>query len=66
MILTIHIPRFALLVALRSANRPQDAPVALGPQPGDPQLVGLCTPMAEQAGVHPGLRIGEALSLIHI
>ncbi len=62
MILTVHIPRFPLLVALRASDRSQDLPIALGPQPGDPQLIGLCTPAAEESGVHPGLRIGEALA----
>lgn len=62
MILTVHIPRFPLLVALRTAGRSQDAAIALGPQPGDPQMVGLCTPAAHEAGVQPGLRIGEALA----
>ena len=62
MIVTATIPRFALLVALLAARRPVDACIALGPQPGDTQLVGQCTPTATQAGVTPGLRVGEALA----
>ncbi len=62
MIVTATIPRFALRIALLSAHRPIDVAIALGPQPGEPQLVGLCTPIAEQAGVVPGLRVGEALA----
>lgn len=62
MIVTAVIPRFALLVALLAARRPMDEPIALGPQPGDPQLVGQCTPAAASAGVTPGLRVGEALA----
>jgi protein ImuB len=61
-IVAIVIPRFPLLIALLAARRPIDAPVALGPQPGDPQLVGLCTAAAEAEGVAPGLRVGEALA----
>ena len=62
MIVAVHLPRLALLVALLQARRPFDAPVALGPAPGAPQVVGLCTPAAEAQGVRPGLRIGEALA----
>ncbi len=61
-IVAVHIPRLALLVALLRARRPLDAPVALGPDPGAPQVVGLCTPAAEAQGVRPGLRVGEALA----
>ena len=62
MIVTAVIPRFALLVALLAARRPLDAAIALGPQPGDAQLVGQCTHAAAVAGVKPGLRVGEALA----
>jgi len=62
MIVTTHIPRFSLLIALLRGRRPMDAPIALGPEPGAPQVVGLCTPAAETQGVEPGLRIGEALA----
>ena len=62
MIVTAVIPRFTLLVALLAARRPMDAAIALGPQPGDVQVVGQCTPVAAEAGVRPGLRVGEALA----
>ena len=62
MIVTATIPRFALLVALLAAKRPLDECIALGPQPGDAQLVGQCTTAAAAAGVVPGLRVGEALA----
>lgn len=62
MIVTATIPRFALLVALLAAKRPVDGVIALGPQPGDAQIVGECTPAAAEAGVRPGLRVGEALA----
>ena len=56
------IPRFPLLIALRRARRSADRPVALGPQAGAAQVVGLCTAAAEAQGVRPGLRVGEALA----
>jgi protein ImuB len=62
LIVAALIPRFPLLIALLGARRPADAPVALGPQPGAAQVVGLCTPAAEVQGVRPGLRVGEALA----
>jgi protein ImuB len=62
MVIAVVIPRFPLLVALLAAKTPRDRPVALGPQPGDPQVVGLCTGAAQKHGVIPGLRVGEALS----
>ena len=62
MIAAVHVPRLPLLVALLRARRPFDAPVALGPPPGAPQVIGLCTPAAEAQGVRPGLRVGEALA----
>jgi protein ImuB len=62
MVVAALVPRFSLLIALRRAGRPPSAPVALGPQPGEPAVVGACTPAAEAEGVRPGLRVGEALA----
>jgi protein ImuB len=62
MVVAALIPRFPLLIALLRARRPLDAAVALGPQPGAAQVVGLCTPAAAAHGVRPGLRVGEALA----
>jgi len=62
MVIAVVIPRFPLLVALLAAKIPRDRPVGLGPQPGDPQVIGLCTGAAQKQGVIPGLRVGEALS----
>jgi nucleotidyltransferase/DNA polymerase involved in DNA repair len=62
MVVATLIPRFPLLIALRRAGRPPDAAVALGPQPGEPAVVGMCTPAAEMQGVRAGLRVGEALA----
>ncbi len=61
-VLTVVIPLFTLRVALHAARRPFDLPIALGPQPGDPAFIGLCTPPASALGVRPGLRVGEALA----
>lgn len=61
-IVTVEIPRFALHIALRAAKRTADTSVALGPQPGDPNVIGLCSEMAEHHGLVPGLRVGEALA----
>jgi protein ImuB len=62
MVVAALIPRFPLLIALRRARCSGDLPVALGPQAGAAQVVGLCTPAAEAQGVRPGLRVGEALA----
>lgn len=62
MIVTVDIPRFSLHIALRAANRTADASIALGPQPGDPNVIGPCTECAERHGVRPGLRVAEALA----
>lgn len=63
MIVAVLVPRFPLLIAIRrSGVGGEGVPVALGPQPGAPQVVGLCTAEAEAQGVRPGLRLGEALA----
>jgi protein ImuB len=61
-IIAVDIPRFALHIALRVAKRTADTSIALGPQPGDPNVIGLCSPEAERHGLKPGLRVGEALA----
>jgi protein ImuB len=62
MIVAVLLPRFPLLVAMLAARNPLDEPAALGPEPGEAQVVGLCTPAATEQGVRPGLRVGEALA----
>lgn len=62
MIVAVLLPRFPLLVAMLGARRPLGEPVALGPAPGAPQVVGPCTPAAWDRGVRPGLRVGEAMA----
>src|SRR5689334_11729996 len=62
MIACLVIPGFELRVALRERPRLQLAPAALAPEPGTEALVGPVTAVAEQAGVKPGMRLGEALA----
>jgi protein ImuB len=67
------LPRFQLLAAVgESPNMNRVAPersalaltqpAALAPEPGAAQLVGEVSGPAEQLGVRPGMRVGEALS----
>jgi protein ImuB len=51
-------PRFQLIAALGDLA----SPVALAPEPGAAQLVGEVSGPAEELGVRPGMRVGEALS----
>src|SRR5918998_6066736 len=62
MIACLAIPGFELRAALR--RRPSVAllPAALAPPEGAEPLVGAVTAAAHQAGVMPGMRIGEALA----
>lgn len=62
MIVTALTPLFALRIAVLEACVAWDDPIALGPAPGDPQVIGACTPSAWDEGVRPGLRVGEALA----
>ena len=62
MVVAVLLPRFALLVALLRRRLPIDVPAALGPAPGAPALIGVCTSAAAAQGVTPGLRLGEALA----
>jgi protein ImuB len=66
------VPRFQLLAALgeptlegSSGGSPSHLaarPAALAPEPGAAQLVGEVSGPAEELGVRPGMRVGEALS----
>lgn len=56
------LPRFQLTVAAGSRRELLQAPAALAPGPGTPQIVGEVSLAAEAFGVHPGLRVGEALA----
>jgi protein ImuB len=56
------LPRFELAVAVGSRAALLKAPAALAPEPGRDQLVGEVSAAAEAFGIHPGMRMGEALA----
>src|SRR2546421_11252467 len=62
MVVCALFPRFQLTVAAGDRAEMLQAPVALAPEPGGVQQVGEVSLAAEAFGVHPGMRLGEALS----
>jgi protein ImuB len=62
MIVCVLLPRFELAVAAGGRRALLGEPAALAPEPGREQLVGEVSPSAEAFGVHPGMRMGEALA----
>src|SRR4051812_19618188 len=62
MIVCVLLPRFALTVAAGEAAALLREPAALAPEPGREQNVGEVSPAAEAFGIHPGMRMGEALA----
>jgi protein ImuB len=62
MIVCVLIPRFALTTALGDRSELLHSPVALAPEPGGTQQVGEVSLAAEAFGIHPGIRLGEALA----
>lgn len=62
MVACLLIPGFELRAALRERPRLALEPAALAPEPGEEPRLGPVTASAEQAGVKPGMRLGEALS----
>jgi len=62
MVACLLIPGFELRAALRVRPRLALVPAALAPQPGEEPLLGPVTAGAEEAGVKPGMRLGEALA----
>src|SRR4051812_13595554 len=58
----IHLPRFPLVVAAGGREALLQGPAALAPEPGREQLVGEVSAGAEVFGIHPGMRMGEALA----
>ena len=62
MIVSVLIPRFALATALGDRSELLQSPVALAPEPGGTQQVGEVSLAAGAFGVHPGMRLGEALA----
>jgi protein ImuB len=65
-IVCVLLPRFQLTVAAAAAGTARDVllqkPVALAPEPGRSQVVGEVSLAAEAFGLHPGMRLGEALA----
>ncbi len=62
MIACLLIPGFELRAALRTRPRLATCPAALAPEAGEEPLLGPVTATAEEAGVRPGMRLGEALA----
>lgn len=62
MIACLAIPGFALRAALRARPGLALRPAALAPAPGREPLIGPVTAAADEAGVRPGMRLGEALA----
>src|SRR4051794_41828865 len=62
MVACILIPAFDLRAALRARPGLLARPAALAPLPGTEPLVGSVTAAADQAGIRPGMRLGEALA----
>jgi protein ImuB len=62
MIVCVLIPRFALTTAIGDRAELLQSPVALAPEPGGTQQIGEVSLAAEAFGVHPGMRLGEALA----
>jgi protein ImuB len=61
-IVCVLIPRFELTMAVGDRSELLGAPVALAPEPGATQQVGEVSLAAEAFGIHPRMRLGEALS----
>jgi protein ImuB len=62
MIACLAIPAFELRAALRKRPSVALQPAALAPPNGAEPLIGSVTAVADQAGVRPGMRMGEALA----
>ena len=62
MIVCVLLPRFQLTVATGDRSELLQTPAALAPEPGGIQCVGEVSLAAEAFGVHPGMRLGEALA----
>jgi protein ImuB len=61
-IVCVMLPRFELAVAAGGRETLIQGPAALAPEPGREQLVGEVSQAAEAFGIHPGMRLGEALA----
>ena len=61
-VVCVLIPRFTLLTALGDRRDLVKEPLALAPEPDREQVVGEVSGAAEAHGIHPGMRLGEALA----
>jgi nucleotidyltransferase/DNA polymerase involved in DNA repair len=61
-IVCVLLPRLQLNVAVGDRAELLQTPAALAPEPGGTQQVGEVSLAAEAFGVHPGMRLGEALA----
>jgi len=61
-VLCVMLPRFELAVAAGGHETLLQGPAALAPEPGREQFVGEVSHTAEAFGIHPGMRLGEALA----
>lgn len=62
MIVCALFPRFQLTTAAAERAELLQSPVALAPEPGAAQQIGEVSLAAEAFGLHPGMRLGEALA----
>ena len=62
MIVCVLIPRLELTTAIGDRAELLQTPVALAPEPGGAQQIGEVSLAAEAFGLHPGMRLGEALA----
>jgi protein ImuB len=62
LIVCVLSPRFELTIAAGDRGELLRTPSALAPEPGGSQQVGEVSLAAEAFGVHPGMRLGEALA----
>jgi protein ImuB len=61
-VVCVLIPRFTLLTAIGERRDLLQTPLALAPEPDREQVVGEVSGAAEAHGIHPGMRLGEALA----
>ena len=62
MVVCVLIPRFELLAAVGTRRDLLREAVALAPEPDRAQVVGEISGAAQALGIHPGMRLGEALA----
>lgn len=62
LVVCVLLPRFQLTIAAGDRAELLQSPTALAPEPGGVQQVGEVSLAAEAYGVHPGMRLGEALA----